>query len=197
VDPTTETPLVARFDRFGEHVWSRTLEDLTAASRFRDVAVHGNRVVVVGDFFGSFRFDGRRFTTRSGDASGLVLALTRDGEDRWGRKLGLGVMQVRSDLEDDMTVLGVALPGDDVGTGPLPDNGSAFLHISKFDRVDGARRWVRTLDGNAVPAAFVSVARHGEVAVAGWLAGPVDFGTGIIRPTHPDRFDMFIFRTTP
>ena len=197
VDPTTETPLIARFTPDGEHVWSRTLDELTAAARLRDIAVHGNRVVVVGDFFGSFRFDGRLFSAPEGDSSGVVLAVTRDGDDRWGRALGHLVSQVRSDLEDDMTIVGTAFPGDDVGTGPLPDNGSVYFHINKFDRVDGSQKWVRVLDGRSVPEVFISVARHGEVAAAGLLGGPVDFGTGTIRPTFPDHFDAFIFLTTP
>ncbi|HEX8821410.1 MAG TPA: hypothetical protein VF794_15900, partial [Archangium sp.] len=186
--PGADVAVIARFAPSGAHVWSRTLEDVTGvdergAIRLGDIAVHGNRVVVVGEFNGSFEFDGRTFTTAFGDRSGLVLAMTRDGEDRWGRSLGFSVQQVRADLEDDVTVIGTALPGDDVGTGPLPATPASYLFLSKFDRVDGARDWVRTFDAEAASFAFLGVARHGEVAVTGAFFAPVDFGTGTLLPS--------------
>lgn len=197
--PGADVAVIARFTPSGAHVWSRTLEDVTGvdergAIRLSDIAVHGNRVVVVGEFNGSFEFDGRTFTTAFGDRSGLVLAMTRDGEDRWGRMLGFSVQQVRADLEDDVTVLGTALPGDDVGTGPLPATPASSFFLSKFDRVDGARDWARTFDAEAAPFAFLGVARHGEVAVTGAFLAPVDFGTGPLVPSS-DFFEAFIFRT--
>jgi hypothetical protein len=158
--------------------------------------VHGNRVVVVGEFTGSFEFDGRTFTNTRPDRSGLVLAMTRNGEDRWGRILGFTARQVRADLEDDVTVLGTALPGEDVGTGPLPATPASYFFISKFDRVNGARDWVRTFDAEAAPFAFLAVARHGEVAVTGAFSAPVNFGAGAIVPSS-DFFEAFIFRTFP
>jgi hypothetical protein len=199
--PGTDVPVIARFSPSGAHVWSRTLEDVTGvdergAVRLFNIAVHGNRVVVVGEFTGSFSFDGRTFTSTPLSRSGLVLAMTRDGEDRWGRVLGFSVQQVRADQEDDMTVLGTALPGEDVGTGPLPATPASYFFISKFDRVNGARDWVRTFDAEAAPFAFLGVARHGEVAVTGAFSEPVDFGTGTIVPSS-DFFEAFIFRTSP
>jgi hypothetical protein len=199
--PGAELSVVARFTPSGAHVWSRTLEDVTGvdergAIRLSNIAVHGNRVVVVGEFTGSFEFDGRTFTNTRPDRSGLVLAMTRDGEDRWGRILGFSVQQVRADLEDDVTVIGTALPGDDVGTGPLPATPANSFFISKFDRVNGARDWVRTFDAQAAPFAFLAVARHGEVAVTGAFFAPVDFGTGTLLPSS-DFFEAFIFRTSP
>ncbi len=199
--PDTDLAVSARFTSSGAHVWSRTLEDATGVDergefRLNNIAVHGNRVVVVGEFSGSFRFDGRTFSSPSTTRSGLVLAMTRDGEDRWGRILGFRVQQVRADLEDDVTVLGTALPGQDVGTGPLPATPASFFFLGKFDRVTGARDWARTFDAEAAPFAFLGVARHGEVAVTGAFSAPVDFGTGTIVPSS-DFFEAFIFRTFP
>jgi hypothetical protein len=200
--PGTDVAVIARFTPSGAHVWSRTLEDATGvdergAIRLSNIAVHGNRVVVVGQFRGSFRFDGRTFTAPYPSRRGLVLAMTRNGEDRWGRILGFSVLQVRADLEDDVTVLGTALPGEDVGTGPLPATPASYFFLSKFDRVTGERDWVRTFDAEAAPFAFLGVARHGEVAVTGAFYAPVDFGTGTLVPSSDFFFDAFIFRTFP
>ena len=95
-----------------------------------------------------------------------------------------------------MTVIGTALPGEDVGTGPLPATSNYYFFISKFDRVNGARDWVRTFDADAAPHAFLAVARHGEVAVTGAFLEPVDFGMGTIVPSS-DGFEAFLFRTFP
>jgi hypothetical protein len=199
--PGGDRAVIARFTQAGAHVWSRTLEDVTGVDergefRLNDIAVHGNRVVVVGEFSGGFRFDGRTFSTPFGTRSGLVLAMTRDGEDRWGRSPGFSVQQVRADLEDDVTVVGRALPGQDVGTGPLPATPASYFFLGKFDRVTGARDWTRTFDAEAAPFAFIGVARHGEVAVTGAFFEPVDFGTGTLVPSS-DFFEAFIFRTFP
>lgn len=195
--PGVETAVVARFTPSGAHVWSRTLEGVEALSRFSDLAVHGNRVVVVGRFTGRFDFDGRTFTARELGGTGLVLALTRGGEERWGHALGTWVHHVRADHEDDMTVLGVALPGDDVGSGPLPETSSLHTFVSKLERVDGGREWVRTFSTESTTFAGLSVSRDGEVAVAGSFHAPVDFGTGTLRPTTPDFYDMFLLRMSP
>ncbi|RKH06668.1 hypothetical protein D7X32_04515 [Corallococcus carmarthensis] len=195
--PGVETAVVARFSPSGQHVWSRTLEDATALSRFSDIAVHGNRVVPVGRFTGRFHFGGRTFIAPAVGSAGMVLALTRDGEDRWGRKLGGNVFQVRSDHEDHMTVLGVAMPGDDVGSGPLPPTSSLYAFVNKYDRVEGARDWVRTFPEETTLFSGLSVSREGEVAVTGGFRGPVDFGTGTLQPTTPDIFDPFLLRLYP
>ena len=197
VDSDSQTPVVARFSPSGAHVWSRTLDGMTSSARFRSVAIHGNRVVLGGDFTGSFRFGGRAITARNTTLNGMVLAMTRDGEDRWGRSLGLSVLEVKADLEDDITVLGVASPGHDVGTGPLPSTPSRHFFVSKFDRVHGTQDWVRTFDNEAASVTFLGVARHGEVVVAGSFLAPVNFGTGRLSPTLADNFDAFIFRTNP
>jgi hypothetical protein len=76
-----------------------------------------------------------------------------------------------------------------------PRTPANFFFISKFDRVDGARAWVRTFDAAAAPFAFLAVARHGEVAVAGAFLAPVDFGTGTLSSSG--FFEAFIFRTSP
>lgn len=195
--PGVETAVVARFTPSGAHVWSRTLEGVEALSRFNDLAVHGNRVVVVGRFTGRFDFDGRTFTARELGGTGLVLALTRDGEERWGHALGTWVHHVRADNEDDMTVLGVALPGDDVGSGPLPATSSFHTFVSKLERVDGGREWGRTFSTDTATFAGLSVSRDGEVAVAGSFHAPVDFGTGTLQPSHPGVYDMFLLRMSP
>ncbi|RKH68022.1 hypothetical protein, partial [Corallococcus aberystwythensis] len=195
--PGVETAVVARFSPTGQHVWSRTLEDATALTRFSDIAVHGNRVVPVGRFRGRFDFGGRTFIAPAVGSAGMVLAMTRDGEDRWGRKLGGVVFQVRSDHEDHLTVLGFAMPGDDVGSGPLPPESALYAFVNKYDRVEGARDWVRTFPAETTTFGGLSVSREGEVAVTGGFRAPVDFGTGTLQPTTPDTYDPYLLRLFP
>lgn len=195
--PGVETAVVARFSPTGRHVWSRTLQGATALTRFSDIAVHGNRVVPVGRFTGRFTFDGRTFIGRAVGSTGMVLAMTRDGEDRWGHKLGWIVSQVRSDHEDRVTVLGAAMPGDDVGSGPLPPGASLYAFVNKYDRVEGGRDWVRTFPEETTLFTGLSVSREGDVALTGGFRGPVDFGTGTLQPTTPDTYDPFLLSLYP
>ncbi|KFE68951.1 hypothetical protein [Hyalangium minutum] len=189
-----ETAVVARYTPSGGHVWSRTLEGMTDMTKFHDVAVHGNRVVVTGEFRGRFKFGGHTFTARPVGSSGLVLAMTRNGGDRWGQTLGGSVMQVDSAQEDGMTVLGYAFPSDDVGTGPLPSTSSLYSVVSRFTWGQGHQQRVRTFSSDGAPMSALSVTRHGDVTLAGSFSMPVDFGTGKVEPSLPRNYDAFIFR---
>ncbi len=185
--------MVASYSPSGAHRWSKTLEGLEGGSEFRGVAVHGNRVVVTGWFTEGFTFEGDAFSAPPTGA-GLVAAYTRDGEERWARALGSFGLEVASDLEDDMTVLGYAAGGQDVGSGPLPMGPTGYFFVSKLDRVDGTLKWGRGFHSSPISEVALAVSRHGEPVVAGAFRAPLDLGTGTLTPSAEGRFDVFVLR---
>lgn len=189
--PGGTAPVVVAYSPSGAHRWSRVPMGLSGEALLFGIAVHGNRVVATGQFQGTLSFRGKPFFG-SAPAVGLVLAYTRSGEERWGKSLGLGIVDVAADHQDNMTVLGFAQAGDDVGTGPLPTNG---FFVLKLDRVQGTSRWVRSFTGGNVLAPFaLDVTREGESVTGGYFSGTADFGTG---PLTADSDDAFLLRLRP
>lgn len=193
-------PFVHKLSPRGELVWTRTLEGVFGEAR--DVAVHANRIVVVGGFSGSFLFGGQRLTAGAPpggtlDASDMfVLAFTADGGERWARHFGRTARAVAMDQEDGVVVLGSFEPGDDLGLGPLggvPGVDQPF--VAKLDRVDGETLWARAIPYPGLSPIELSVARTGESAVVGSFSRPVDVGVGTLVPHGPE--DAFILKLAP
>ncbi len=199
VPPGVDGAVVAGYSPSGEHLWSKTAEflDDDSTARFADVAVHGNRVVVVGSLRGSIRFDGQPLTAVG--SRGVMLAYTRSGESRWARLLGSALLAIESDHRDDMTVLGLASVGDDVGTGPLRGDTMDLVFVARFDRVEGEPRWASAFsaDGVSFPLSL-AVSRQGDTVVSGSFDEPIDFGPVTLTPTTtPDKHDTFLLRLWP
>lgn len=193
-------PFVYKLSPGGELLWTRVLAG--AYGPANDVAVHANRVVVVGEFTGSFFFAGKRLIAGSPpggifDASDMfVLAFTADGEERWGRHFGRRGNQVAMDQDDGVVVLGTYESGDDLGLGPvtgLPDRDNPF--VEKLDRVTGATRWVRTFPFDGFSPDELASAKTGESVLVGSFSLPVDLGTGTLVPHGPQ--DAFILKMAP
>ncbi|WP_375771768.1 hypothetical protein NR798_13035 [Archangium gephyra] len=169
--------LLVKFSPSGEVLWARTYDTL---GTFMDVAVHGNRVLVGGDYSRAFTFGGK---TIPGDerGAGLLLAYTREGEERWARSVGERVSQLAVDHEDNVTVTGLARTGDDLGTGPLPGSpDESFSFIARYGRVDGTPRWVLP---RRAAGGYLEVSREGDIFLGGTFEDvPVDLGTGVLVP---------------
>lgn len=203
VGPVDFIPFVFRFSPgSGTRLWEKYLDSTFGI--VNGLAVHGNRVVAVGEFFEPLTFGGRTFTP-SADSDGFVVALTRDGEERWARAFGVTALDVAADLEDDITVVGRHEKGDDAGLGPLPGvAGSDFnLFVARYDRVHGEPRWTRGYpqarpdDVDVSGARYqLATSRHGVTTVFGSLVAPVDFGPVTLSPAPGSR-DLFLLELNP
>lgn len=188
--------VVVKYSPSGAHRWTREVEVSGEEAVLARIDVHGNRVVASGLFEGTLSFAGDTLTSDT-FGSGLLVAFTRKGEERWARMMGSGLLDLGMDHQDNVTVTGVARPGQDVGTGPIPGPSSGNFFVMKLDRVRGTTRWVRVYTselGGYAPVAL-AVTRDGEVAVSGSFEGFVDFGTGVL-PRASGR-DVFVLRLWP
>jgi hypothetical protein len=99
---------------------------------------------------------------------------------------------VQIDPRDDAMVMGFAEPGNDLGMGPLPPASSRYLFLTKVDRAQGNQRWVSTFAADGiVQVNKLAASQEGESIVSGILAGPTDFGTGLLTP---EQTSAFLFR---
>jgi hypothetical protein len=179
--------LLVKFSPSGEYLWARTGGGV--GGWYKDVAVHGNRLLVAGSYSRTFTFGGR---TIPGDerGAGILLAYTRDGEERWARPVGWWVRQIAMDHEDNVTVTGLARSGDDLGGGPLPGTDESFLYVARYGRVEGAPRWALT---HRAAGGYLEVSREGDIFLGGTFEDvPVDLGTGDLVPEGFS--DTFVLR---
>jgi hypothetical protein len=183
-------PVIARYTSTGEHVWSAPLNALEGHAEFRGIAVQGTRLLVTGGFTGRFAFG--RDTFEAPVEQGLLLAYHRDGGELWAKVLGSAALDVQIDPRDDAMVMGFAEPGNDLGMGPLPPASSRYLFLTKVDRAQGNQRWVTTFAADGiVQVNKLAASLDGESVVSGVLAGPTDFGTGLLTP---EQTAAFVFR---
>jgi hypothetical protein len=183
-------PVIARYAPTGEHVWSEPLRELAGRAEFRGIAIQGTRLLVTGGFSGSFSF-GRDTFSAPGE-QGLLLAYHRDGGELWAKPMGSAGLDVQIDPRDDAMVMGFAEPGNDLGMGPLPPASSRYLFLTKVDRAQGNQRWVSTFAADGiVQVNKLAASQEGESIVSGILAGPTDFGTGLLTP---EQTSAFLFR---
>jgi hypothetical protein len=184
-------PFLDKRSPTGHRLWSRELDTEGWGA---DVAVHGNRVVVAGPFADAFSFRGRTYAPSARGGEGFLVAYTRGGEERWARVLGAVPSDIAMDPRDGLIVTGNYTNGADLGTGPMygAAEGGNF-YVSKYDRIHGEVRWVRTFPSSAVRPLDVAPARNGESTIVGALDGPADFGFGRVAPSGWQS-DLFILR---
>ncbi|WP_245682634.1 hypothetical protein [Archangium gephyra] len=200
-EPRDFIPFVSRFSPSGTRLWRRQLE--TTFGEANAIGVHGNRVVVTGSFREPLTFEGRTFVPEGGQ-EGFLLALTRDGDERWVRHFGVEGLDLAMDHRDDVVVVGRYENGNDLGRGPLAGVAGSDhnLFVAKFDRVDGRPRWTRGFamahpEGQSTSAGsyHVSVDEQGSSVFLGDLIAPMDVGPVTLRPSGSR--DLFLLDSRP
>lgn len=181
-------PFLEAISPGGQLLWTRTL---ATEGEARDVAVHGNRVVVTGSFSEAFPF--RKSLLRPTFANGSFLAAyTRAGEERWARVLGGFPTALSMDPRDGVVVTGSYMNSADFGLGPV--YGESLGHnffVAKYERIRGEVRWVRPFPNNGGNPRDVASAQNGESTIVGSFSGPSDFGFGAVSTSNFNS-DLFI-----
>lgn len=173
------SPFIARFTPELGHLWSRGLPDAEGSAT--GVAVEDERIFVVGEYSGSFVFQGQVRSARGRDA--FALAYGTRGEERWVRHFAEGASAVAVDGDGRLVVTGQYRPGESAGgatlpfrPGGTPDN---HLYVVKLHQGSGDPEWSRGLFSEGVlRAGSLAMTRSGEVLLLSRLEGTTDVGTG-------------------
>ncbi|WP_163864050.1 PQQ-binding-like beta-propeller repeat protein [Myxococcus eversor] len=192
-------PFLVKLDARGRAQWEQRLD--TGAGGATGVAVHGNRVLVTGAFFAPLTFEARTHAAEPGGSEAFVAAFDREGTPRWLRTFGFEGLDLATDEDDGVTVVGRYAHGDDLGAGPVvgAPGGALNLFLVKLDRVDGALRWARGFpmapsgDGDSfAERCFVSSSRKGASALLGARRSSMDFGTGVLSEPEGGGQELFL-----
>ena len=184
--PLVSTPFVARYSSEVRHLWSRSLDG--AEGLATGVAATGSRVVVVGQYRGSFTFRGRPQPADRGAA--FVATYEATGEERWAHHFASSGDAVGVDHQNRVVVVGGYNPGESAGGARLPVNLeeeiAPHLFVAKFDRSTGEHVWSRGFFANTVlQNPSLAVTRGGESSLVASFESRADFGTGLVTaPTE-------------
>jgi hypothetical protein len=173
------TPFVLRLSPDGHPRWERRLA-LSGGGQARDVAAHGNRIVLTGTFTGTFTFGGRPFSSEGVPSDeAFLVAYTREGEERWARSFGFSGERIAMDQKDGVLVTGTYRDGDDLGLGPLPGREpfNTHLFVARYDRITGKPLWTRGFPaGLAEPSSLVATKDGRSVVLGGFRSGSLRVG---------------------
>jgi hypothetical protein len=176
---------VAKLNPDGNWVWSKSFGDGSyqeATSVAIDVTETPGNVIVAGGFQGSVNFGGGALTSLGGYDM-CIAKFSPGGAHLWSKRFGDAetyqfAQDVAADAAGNAIMTGYFRGGVDFGGGTLGSAGDYDMFIAKFSP-GGAHVWSKRF-GDAVSQSLYSVAadKAGNVVVAGFFDGTVDFGGG-------------------
>lgn len=120
-------------------------------------------------------------------------------EHLWSQRFGDGTIQdaraVAVDLSGDVVLAGYFEGTVDCGGGALTSAGMGDILVAKF-APDGTHLWSKRFgDATEQIIEAVAVDGSGNVIVAGWFLGTIDFGGGAL--TSAGSYDIFVAKLGP
>jgi hypothetical protein len=185
--------VVAKYDNGGNHAWSQRFGDSSAQyGRSVSMDAAGN-LIIAGDFSGSVDFGGGPL---SGAGGTDIYVVKFDGSlsHQWSQSFGDPSNQycygVAADPSGNVVLLGYGYAGIDFGGGPLPGAGGYDVYLAKFDP-DGNHQWSKLFgDANSDNGRSVAVDAAGNITIAGYFQGNIDFGGGPLNSLGSN--DVFV-----
>ncbi len=181
--------LVAKYDQNGAFLFAHTFGSATHDEGYGiDVDASGN-IAITGMFTATADFDpgvGTAFITSNGNYDVIVAKYSATMTYQWGFNLGgpgVGIdigEEVKMDLAGNVYVTGSYKntvdfdPG--TGTASVPSNNNSYdFFVAKYDPL-GNYQWAKGIGGSSTERAYaLDLASNGDIVVAGYMAGVVDF----------------------
>lgn len=171
---------VVKYSSAGVWLWNRTFGGVSNDFGTAVKADALGNVYVAGTFAGTANF-GAVTMSSAGLSDGFLVKLTSAGEFVWASRFGGA---------GDDAVYGLAIEGGDpvvvgkfqqsfsMGGAALVSAGSDDIFIARLSGSSSAHVWSRRIGGTGQDIATGIASGAGELAVTGYYAGAVDFGTG-------------------
>jgi hypothetical protein len=178
-------------------LWGKQYGDVRA-QRGRQVAMDpSGNVVATGRFDGVVDFGGGPFTNTGGEDA-WVAKLDAAGNHLWSRAWGDSTalytqgVAVGVDSAGGVLVTGNISGSANFGGGTLTSAGQDDIFVVKLD-ANGNHVWSKRYgDANIQYAQSITADPAGNVLVAGYFQGAVDFGTGVL--TSAGNFDAILLK---
>jgi hypothetical protein len=171
--------VIAKFDPNGTCLWSECFGDSSSQYGNAVATDPAGDLLLTGEFQGAVDFGGGALTS-AGNNDVFLAKFDPNGTHLWSQRFGDGNNQLASSVATDVAgnvIFTGSLSGKtDFGGGPLGGTNDVFL--AKFDP-NGTHLWSGAFgDANVQTASCVATDNPGNVFLAGYFQGTVDFGGG-------------------
>jgi hypothetical protein len=192
------TIFAAKLDPSGGYQWAKRFGDGSSGPQSGvGIAATGvGAVVLTGGFGGMLDFGGG--TLPVGTGGGVYVAeLDGSGGHLWSKAFGsAGSWGVASDSTNNVVLTGAMTGQTNFGGPPLPSAGGKDFFLAKLEGQHGDHKWSERFgDAQDQIAQSVAVDAPGNVLVAGYFAGTIDFGGGV-QLVSKGGFDIFVAKFT-
>jgi hypothetical protein len=185
---------LAKLNEDGKYLWSKSFGDAGSQGPGGVAVDSMGNVLIAGYFDGVIDFGGGPLTSNGGTDI-FIAKLRADGKHLWSKSFGdasaQGATSIAVDSSGDVLLAGGFNGVVDFGGGPLTSAGGADIFVAKLRAEDGKHLWSKRFgDASVQSASSVAVDSMGNVLVAGYFNGGVDFGNGFL--TSAGGSDIFI-----
>jgi hypothetical protein len=172
--------MLVRLDAGGAHLGSQLMGN-DAPQLALSAAVHPTGASVISGRFRGDIFEGTNLLSSYGNTDLFVAAFAADGNLAWTRAFGSDQDEVTARVafgQSGSVAVAARVLGQVALGGPLPHAGGSDALVASFSSA-GQLTWAKTFgDADEQSAESVGVDPIGDVLVAGWFGGTIDFGDG-------------------
>ncbi len=174
--------VLAKFDRFGNPLWSRLYGDSSNQYATQIIVGPDGNLLLLGRAFGTISFGGELHDGVGTDDI-FVAKLDPDGGFIWSRMFGGRdpdrAERIATDAAGDVLITGAFTGVVDFGSGPFESAGLRDAFVLKLDGRTGAHVFSKRFGGPGDDYGFgVAPTADGDLLVAGRFEETVDFGGG-------------------
>jgi hypothetical protein len=193
--------VVARFDSFGSHLWSKRAGDAMDQRALAVAVDNMGNTLATGQFSGAVNFGGSNFTSGGAD-DGFVVKYDALGNHVYSKAFGAASAQrgqgIAADSFGNAIVTGEAWGATDFGGGSLSNKGKHDIFVFKLDPT-GKHTWSRSFGGGEIESGrAVAVDAAGNSWVTGSIQSATSFITGVNIPVNPVGVDnVFVLKLEP
>jgi hypothetical protein len=183
-----------KYSSSGGHTWSKRLGGSGSDNAYGVAVDRNGSVLVAGSFYSPSVDFGGGALTNAGYQDAFVAKYASDGSYLWAKRLGGANTDIATavavDTNGNVVVAGYFQGTVDFGGGGLTSGGGSDIFVAKYAS-DGSYLWAKRFGGTSsdIPKA-VAVDGSGNVAVAGYFQGTVNFGGGTL--TSAGSSDIFV-----
>ena len=179
----TSDIFVAKFNSSGAPLWSKRFGDSSTQEATSVTADATGNVIITGAYLGTVDF-GSGPLPSSGNHDIFLAKFNSEGVHLWSDHFGDGDSQfgrrVAADASGNIILVGEFYGRADFGDGSLLSAGGRDICMAKFAS-DGSHSWSKRFgDADNQAAPRVTVDASGNIIIAGYFEGTVDFGGGTL-----------------
>jgi hypothetical protein len=189
---------VVKYAAGGSCLWLKQFGDSYQQNAYAVATDATGNILLTGAFFGTLNFGGSNLVNTNFLYSDIfVTKLNASGGHVWSKSMGSTSSDqgagVAVDGGGNAVITGYFIGTVDFGGGPLTAGSGLTTFVAKYASANGAYQSSKAFPGtNSNRGNGVAVDGNGNVGVAGFFGGTVDFGQGALTSAGLDGFILML-----